>query len=1582
MESNDGGLNFKVRLPDDQLAIEAARVKAQLQGIGDTGVASGARLDNAFNQAGKSVNLLGNDINSLQRNILTLASVSTLGRLGKEIIFVRGEFQQLGIAFETMLGSKEKSDRLMAEQIALAQKTPFTLVDVATNTKQLLAMGIGYEKVMQTMKDLGNVAAGVSVPLSRIAINYGQVATLGKLQQREIRDFAMAGIPIIDELAKNLGKAKDEILGMVEAGQIGFPEVEKAFQTMSGEGGKFYNLMEKQNASVTGQISNLTDKLQVMMNDLGKSNEGLIYGGISGVVTLVENYKGIIDVLEVLAITYGTVKAAQIAVTAYESVMAGIDATRTKIIAGKVAALQAEFAVQDAAAAKAKILAAEETSRAAKQMATEQALTASEARITAAKIANVKATQDLAAAELELQIAQARNTAGFQAGFLSLKQSKNVKAEMAAVDKAYSTLKKTEVAVDKAITADTILNERVKAQAVRAGEAEKTAAKVQATAASRALMVANEQATASEIAMAAVNPWMIAAAGIAVLVGALIYFKKDVKTTEELVTDLNKSVNDIGKQIELESAINKYESLKDKVGKTEEEQTELNKSIKTLSAIFPDAIGKSDQYGKAIDLVAEKLKNASKEAKENVKALAEANKIESEIAQKKLIAKRNEYQEDIQRGYVTTPDEEGVMRKTPLSKENILFRRKEIATLNGEIESLGATIGDASSKIYELASVGAEDFIAKNAELFKEIGKYSRSEALKASSELLSMLGTEGGRADAVILKQVSALKEHANSIKTIKEEIAQTQKDLADGEQKLAKMRLPGYESTNPKKDIEEQEAVNKELKTKIESLTGIKEKAAKKQLKTEQEKLDALRDLALEELEIYQNLEQSKTDAMIDGERKQRKIIEDSYKSQLLTIEKNKQDFLEKLNKSKGLVSTDSGYVKTLPVDIQSQFDQMAINAHQKRDNAILKLDQDLIKNQNAIWDSATESFLSDVDKQIKTINKKYDDLIEQQKQLTPVPTGKIDELTGNIVFNPEELKQYQAAMKAFDLINANRQKELDRVNQETALKLSPLYQKAFGDIEKYGTKTLVSLKKQLEDLLTSAKQISVDGKTMIQVSMPNFDASGKKISDFTNMSIEEFTQWKNKVNDVTNIIEKKNPFLALGDAWRNYQKTRKDYNEALKTGDEKSINATREAMNDASTQMLSVVGMIAEKIKQISDDLKEAGDYLGGDFGNAIGKVGDTLSAIMEFGQSPIKGIISLLKIFTNSNEVSEGTIAQYKTLISTIDEVINKQKALLESLSGASAVSASKETIALIEKQIEASRNLGLEYLNSGANWKSHSHGYDLHSELQQYAEDFNNIGIDFASLGGRMEGLFSLTPAQLEAIKEQLPEAWAKLDDSTKEYLQNIIDGGDALKDMTDALNESLTNLSFDSARSSLEELLLSADTTMSDVADNFEEYMRRAIVNMISNQDLLPALEKWYQDFSDAMADGVLTETEKTALQAGYTNIFSVGKSKTDAAYSAAGIDASSSTRTGSSKGIAQASQDSTDETNGRLTVMQSHTFNMSRGVDILVSNSNQILIQVKGIKTDTARLENIENSLADVKSGIDTINLKGITLK
>lgn len=273
-------------------------------GIDNSGLQRGAR------EAEGIIDGLSNHAKKAGIAISSVFAIKGFQDFLTQMVNVRGEIQQLEIAFETMLNSKEKADAMMADIKKIALTTPFTLTEVADNTKQLIAMGIAADDVIGTMKALGDVAAGVSVPISRIAINYGQVAALGKLQSREIRDFAMAGIPIVGELATMLGKTSAEIQEMVEAGKIGFPEVEQAFKNMSGEGGRFYNLMEKQNASVTGQISKLQDEIQMMFNSLGEANQGIIYDAIGVASELVGNYEKIGKALAELIVLYGAYKSA------------------------------------------------------------------------------------------------------------------------------------------------------------------------------------------------------------------------------------------------------------------------------------------------------------------------------------------------------------------------------------------------------------------------------------------------------------------------------------------------------------------------------------------------------------------------------------------------------------------------------------------------------------------------------------------------------------------------------------------------------------------------------------------------------------------------------------------------------------------------------------------------------------------------------------------------------------------------------------------------------------------------------------------------------------------------------------------------------------------------------------------------------------------------------------------------------------------------------------------------------------------------------------------------------------------------
>lgn len=249
---------------------------------------------------------------SLTKVLSVIGGVTALKNFVAELVNVRGQFQQLEIAFSTMLKSKEKADKLMAELVDIAAKTPFDLQGVASSAKQMLAYGSSAESVGDELVMLGNVAAGVGSQLSEIAYLYGTLRTQGRAYATDIRQFAGRGIPIYEELAKVLGVTKDEVSGLVTAGKVGFKEVEQAFKNMTSESGIYYNLMQEQSKSLTGQLSNLGDAWDTMLNEIGKDTQGIASAGISAVKGLIENYETVGKVLIGLIATYGTYKTALI----------------------------------------------------------------------------------------------------------------------------------------------------------------------------------------------------------------------------------------------------------------------------------------------------------------------------------------------------------------------------------------------------------------------------------------------------------------------------------------------------------------------------------------------------------------------------------------------------------------------------------------------------------------------------------------------------------------------------------------------------------------------------------------------------------------------------------------------------------------------------------------------------------------------------------------------------------------------------------------------------------------------------------------------------------------------------------------------------------------------------------------------------------------------------------------------------------------------------------------------------------------------------------------------------------------------
>ena len=254
--------------------------------------------------------------------------------LARQVATVRGEFQQLEVAFATMLGNKAEADELMQRTVELAATTPFDLQGVAQGTKQLLAYGSTAQDVTGEIKMLGNIAAGLSMPLGDLVYLYGTTRTQGQLFTRDLQQFLGRGIPIVEELSKQFGVAETEVRKLVSEGKVGFADVQKALVSMTSEGGKFYNLMEEQSKTISGQMSNLGDSIQQMFNEIGKQSEGVISKSIESAAYLVENYEKVGRVLIDIVAAYGSYKAAVMIVN-------GVIKVRTALLAAETLALRA-----------------------------------------------------------------------------------------------------------------------------------------------------------------------------------------------------------------------------------------------------------------------------------------------------------------------------------------------------------------------------------------------------------------------------------------------------------------------------------------------------------------------------------------------------------------------------------------------------------------------------------------------------------------------------------------------------------------------------------------------------------------------------------------------------------------------------------------------------------------------------------------------------------------------------------------------------------------------------------------------------------------------------------------------------------------------------------------------------------------------------------------------------------------------------------------------------------------------------------------------------------------------------------------
>lgn len=302
MEDNNGKISFAVTLSLEELEAAVKKGQGQIRSLADTAEKEGDRIDELTKRIGRAA--------------AGMFSIGMAQQFARQVVQTRGQIQQLEIAFRTLTKSQEKADELMNQLIDTAAKTPFDLMGIADSAKFLLGIRVPVEEVNDTLKMLGDIAAGVGAPLKDIAYLYGTTITKAHMDTMDLRQFTGRGIDLIGELSKQYGIATEQVQQYVAAGKVGAEDFKRAIRSIRET--TFNNLMEEQSKSLTGQIANLGDAVDMMMNEIGKKTQGIASGAISVAANLVENYEKVGDAIYALITAYGMYKGAQLAAIAAE----------------------------------------------------------------------------------------------------------------------------------------------------------------------------------------------------------------------------------------------------------------------------------------------------------------------------------------------------------------------------------------------------------------------------------------------------------------------------------------------------------------------------------------------------------------------------------------------------------------------------------------------------------------------------------------------------------------------------------------------------------------------------------------------------------------------------------------------------------------------------------------------------------------------------------------------------------------------------------------------------------------------------------------------------------------------------------------------------------------------------------------------------------------------------------------------------------------------------------------------------------------------------------------------------------------
>ena len=253
-------------------------------------------LARAYDQVLRSASRTSDVMRDIKSLFLQGGIVFGAQQLFNSIVRTGGEIVQQHIALRSILGDIQKADELFNQTQQLALQSPFKFGELNRDVKQLAAFGVEAKDLYETTKRLADIASGLGVSFERLGLAFGQVKARSWLDGKELRQFAYAGLPLLEKITNmynaegKLGRndyTQSDVKKMISERKVSFEDVRKVLWQMTDEGGQFYNMQFVLSETLLGKWNKLIDAWEIFLSRLADGNNvvGDVFKGAISLVT-------------------------------------------------------------------------------------------------------------------------------------------------------------------------------------------------------------------------------------------------------------------------------------------------------------------------------------------------------------------------------------------------------------------------------------------------------------------------------------------------------------------------------------------------------------------------------------------------------------------------------------------------------------------------------------------------------------------------------------------------------------------------------------------------------------------------------------------------------------------------------------------------------------------------------------------------------------------------------------------------------------------------------------------------------------------------------------------------------------------------------------------------------------------------------------------------------------------------------------------------------------------------------------------------------------------------------------------------